>query len=107
MINKLKDKALEVHANVSEKITNSSEASMEKFQEIIAEVDEISPFILELGYTVDCIQVEVGLIPSVSIDISGMTKTMPEETYKRILEEQKDRNILINVVKTLQTVSAI
>jgi hypothetical protein len=107
MLKKLKDKAMEVHASVAEKIADSSEASMEKLQEMMTEVNEISPVIRELGYTVDGINIEVGLIPAISLDISGMTKTMPEETYQRILEEHKDRNILINVIKTLQNASAL
>jgi hypothetical protein len=107
MFNKLKGKAMEVHASVTEKITDASEASMEKIQEAIAELDEVSPFLCELGYTVEGIKIGVGLIPDVSIDIGGMTKTMPVETYVRILEEHKDKKILISIVKTLQTVSAL
>lgn len=129
MLDKLKSRAMEVHASVTEKITDASEASkeklqevqaniaekindasevgMEKLQELMAEVDEISPILRELGYTLESLQVSVGLIPNVSIDIGGMTKTMPEETYQKVLEEHKDRKILISVVKTLQTVSAL
>jgi hypothetical protein len=107
MLDKLKDKALEIHASVSEKIADSTDASMEKLQDMMTEVNEISPVINELGYTVDSINVEVGLMPSISLDISGMTKTIPEETYNRILEEHKDRNILINVIKTLQNASVL
>jgi len=92
ILNKLKGKAIEVHACVTEKI---------------AEVDEISPALCELGYTVEGIKVAVGLIPNVSIDVGGMTKTMPEETYQRVLEEHKDRMVLVSVVKTLQTISTL
>jgi hypothetical protein len=107
MLNKLKDKVTEVHSSFAEKITDASGTGMEKLQEVMEEVDEISPLIRELGYTVESINVEAGLIPSISIDIGGMTKTMPEETYQRILEEQKDRGILVSVIKTLQSVSAL
>jgi len=34
-------------------------------------------------------------------------KTMPAGAYRKVLEEHKDRKILISVVKTLQTVSAL
>jgi hypothetical protein len=107
ILNKLKDKAMEVHAGVTEKIVDASEAGMEKIQEMMAEVDEISPCLSELGYTVEGIKVAVGLIPNVSIDIGGMTKTMPEETYRRIMEEHKDRVVLVSVIKTLQTISEL
>jgi hypothetical protein len=107
IINKLKGKAIEVHADIAEKISDASEAGMEKVQKMIAELDEISPFISELGYTVEGVKVSVGLIPDVSIDIGGMTKTMPEEIYRRIMEEQKDRKMLVSIIKTLQAVSAL
>jgi hypothetical protein len=107
MLDKLKNKANEVHASFAEKIAETSETSLEKLQEMMAEVDEISPFLRELGYTVESIHVEIGLIPSVSMDIGGMTKTMPEETYQKILEEQSERKILISVIKTLQAASTL
>jgi hypothetical protein len=107
LLNRLKDKAMEVHAGVTEKIANVSDAGMEKLQEMMAEVEEISPFLCELGYTVEGIKVAIGLIPDISIDIGGMTKTMPEETYQRIMEEHKDKVVLVSIVKALQTISAL
>jgi hypothetical protein len=107
MLSRLKDTALAVHANVTEKIADASEAGMEKLQEVMEEVDELRPFLQELGYSIEGIQIGIGLIPDVSIDIGGLSKTIPEETYQRILEEQKDRKLLVSILKALQTASAL
>jgi uncharacterized OsmC-like protein len=53
------------------------------------------------------VQIGVGLIPDIVIEISGLTKTMDEKSYQRILEEKKDKKLLCSVLRTLQTASAL
>jgi hypothetical protein len=104
---RMKGKALEMKSSVKDKIADISEAGMDKLREMLAEVNDILPFLRELGYSVDGLQVGIGLIPTVAIDIGGLTKTMAPETYARILEEQKERALLVAIIKTLQTTSAV
>jgi hypothetical protein len=104
---KVKDKAKDVQTTVTEKIAGVADSGMEKLMEMIPETDEIQSLIRELGYTVEGIVVGVGLIPDIAIEISGLTKTMDEETYNRMLEEHKNEIIIISVLKTLQTASAL
>ena len=107
LLRRLKDRAEEMQAGVSEKIAAVSEGGAAEIKERIAELNEIIPLIADLGYSVDGIRIGVGLIPDVGLAISGLTKTMPEATYNRILQEEKDKPILVNVIKALQTASAM
>jgi hypothetical protein len=107
VIDRMKEKAKDIHAGVTEKIADFSEAGMGKVKEMLAEVNAILPFITELGYTTEGISVGIGLMPDISIEVSGLTKTMDETTYQRILEEQKEREVLVAILKALQTASAL
>jgi hypothetical protein len=69
-------------------------------------VNDLVPCIQALGYSVDGIQVGIGLLPDVNIDVSGLAKVMDEATYDRVLEEQKDNKLFTLVLKTLQTTSS-
>jgi hypothetical protein len=107
VIDRMKEKAKDIHAGVAEKIADLSEAGMDKVKDLMAEVNAILPFITELGYTTEGISVGIGLMPDISIEVSGLTKTMDEATYQRILEEQKDREVLVAILKALQTASVV
>jgi hypothetical protein len=104
---KMKDKAKGVQTGIAGTISKASEAGSTKLKEMTDEVDEILPLIRELGYSVDGIQVGVGLIPEIVIEISGLAKTLDEKAYHRILEEKKDKKLLCSVLKTLQTASGL
>jgi len=80
---------------------------MEKLAELTREIEEIQPFIRELGYALESIQMGVGLIPDIAIEISGLTKIMDEDIYNKILEENRDKKVTISVLKTLQMASLL
>jgi hypothetical protein len=104
---KMKDKAQGIQTGLAEKISKTSEAGWTKLKETTDEVDEILPLISELGYSVESIQVGIGLIPDIVIEISGLTKKMDEKAYHRILKEKEDKKLLCSVLKTLQTASGL
>ncbi|MEN6311286.1 MAG: hypothetical protein ABFD80_07075 [Acidobacteriota bacterium] len=103
----MKDKARGVQAGIAGKISQASEVGLTKLKEMTDEVNEILPLIGELGYSVESIQVGVGLIPDIIIEISGLTKKMDEEAYRRILAEKEGKKLLGNVLRTLQTTSGL
>ncbi|MGA2362556.1 MAG: hypothetical protein ABSG73_08835 [Candidatus Aminicenantales bacterium] len=70
-------------------------------------MDEGLPLIRELGYSVESIQIGVGLIPDIVIEISGLSKTMDKKAYHRIVEEKKDKKLLCSVLKTVQSASGL
>jgi hypothetical protein len=107
LLQKLKDKAKDVRSSVAEKISEASEAGQEKLKEAMGEVNGIVPALGELGYSVESIQLGVGLIPDISIEVSGLTKTMDEATFHRVLEEQAGNKVLSVVLRTLQSASAL
>ncbi|MEN6310257.1 MAG: hypothetical protein ABFD80_01820, partial [Acidobacteriota bacterium] len=103
----MKDKARGVQAGIAGKISQASEAGLTKLKEMTDEVNEILPLISELGYSVESIQVGVGLIPDIIIEISGLTKKMDEEAYRRILKEKEDKKLLCSVLRALQAASGL
>jgi hypothetical protein len=107
VLRRLKDRAEGLQAGVSEKLDAVSGSGMEEFKERIAELNEMIPLISELGYSVEDIRLGIGLLPEVGISISGLTKTMPDEAYNRIIVEQKEKPLLIGTIKALQNASAM
>ena len=101
------EKAKEVQSTVKDKISDISEAATDKLKEVVAEINDVLPFIRELGYTVQGIGVGVGLIPDISIDVSGLTKVMDQETFGRTVEEQKEKKLLVGVLRALQAASLL
>ena len=107
IVQRMKDKAQEMQSSIAEKLTEVSETGMEKLKDTAGELDELLPLIRDLGYSVDGIQIGVGLVPDAAIEIGGLTKTMDENAYHRILDEQKDKKVLCGVLRALQTASAL
>ena len=105
LFQRLKGKAREVQSTVAEKIAETSEAAQEKLREKLDELDGLLPAIRELGYTVDAVQIGIGLLPEIGIDVSGLARTMDAATYERVLEEQKENKVISLVLRTLQTTS--
>lgn len=92
---------------VEDKIADVSEAAQDKVEKAINDVNEILPVIQELGYTVDGVNIAIGIIPDITIDISGLAKTIEDTKYQQILEEHKGHTLRISVVKALQTMSSM
>ncbi len=107
ILRRVKAKAGEMQADALEKVAAISGAGAEEFRARIADMDEVIPIIAELGYTLQGVRIGIGLIPDIGLTISGLTKTMPEDRYNRVLEEHKDKPLLIGVVKSLQAASAL
>lgn len=106
LFQRMKDKAKEVQSSVAEKIADASEAAQDKVREKLNELNSLLPCIRELGYSVDAVEIGIGLLPEVGIDVSGLSKTMDEATYQRVLEEQKDNRVISLILKTLNTASS-
>ena len=106
LFQRMKDKAKEVQSSVAEKIAETSEAAQEKVRDKLNELNSLLPCIRELGYSVDSVQIGIGLLPDVGIDVSGLAKTMDEATYERVLEEQKENKVISLILRTLHTASS-
>lgn len=106
LLQRLKGKAREVQSTVAEKIAETSEAAQDKLREKLDELNGLLPAIRELGYTVDAVQVGIGLLPEIGIDVSGLARTMDAATYERVLEEQKENKVISLILKALQTTSS-
>ncbi len=105
LFQRLKGKAREVQSTVAEKIAETTEAAQEKLREKLDELDGLLPAIRELGYTVEAVEIGIGLLPEIGIDVSGLARTMDAATYERVLEEQKENKVISLVLRTLQTTS--
>lgn len=105
VLQKVKGKAQEVQSGLVDRVSDASAAGMEKLKDISAELDDLVPLIGQLGYAVERVQIGIGVIPDVAVQISGLTRTMDESAYNRILEEQKEKKVLCAVLRALQTAS--
>ena len=105
LFQRMKDKAKEVQSSVAEKIAETTEAAQDKLRDKLNELNSLLPCIRELGYSVDSVQIGIGLLPDVGIDVSGLAKTMDQATYDRVLEEQKENKVISLILRTLHTAS--
>jgi len=105
ILQRLKGKADTFREDAAGKLAEITGAAGEEVRQRLAEVNDIVPLIAELGYSLDGITLGLGLMPDIQLKISGLSRTMPEGTYRRVLEEHRDRAMLIAVVKALQTAS--
>ncbi len=107
IVQRLRNRAGEIHADAAEAWGSISGAANEEVKGRITELNSLVPMIAELGYSVDGIQIAIGPIPDVVLKISGLSRTMPEDRYRRVLEEHKDKPVLLAVVKALQAASGL
>lgn len=107
LLKKFKDKTKEISSCVTEKISDAAQASQDKLEESMGDIDGITSAIRELGYSLNSISIGVGLIPDIQFELSGLTKTMDESTFERIMEEQKEKKIICTALKALQTASTL
>jgi len=84
---RFKGKVQDVQSGISVALSGASEAGVEKFKGAVEEVNALLPLVSELGYSVDAVGFGIGLVPDVSIQVSGLTQTMDETIYRRILDE--------------------
>ena len=106
LFQRLKGVARDVQSTVAEKIAETSEAAQEKLREKLDELNGLLPAIREVGYTVDAVQVGIGLLPEIGIDVSGLARTMDAEAFERVMEEQKENKVIGLILRTLQTTSS-
>jgi len=107
LLKKFKDKTKEISSCVTEKISDATQAGQDKLEESIGNINGITSAIRELGYSLNGISIGVGLIPDIQFELSGLTKTMDESTFERIMEEQKESKIICATLKALQTASIL
>jgi hypothetical protein len=107
LLQKFKDKTKEISSCVTDKISDAAQAGQDKLNESMGDINGVVSAINELGYSINGISIGIGLIPDIEIEISGLTKTMDEATFERVMEEQNEKTIISAVVKTLQTASVL
>ena len=107
IVQQMRGRAQEMQNRVTEKLADASGGGREMLKEMADELDETLPLIRELGYSVDGVVIGLGLIPDVQIQISGLSKTMDDDAYHRILDQQRDRKLLCSVLRALQTASSM
>jgi hypothetical protein len=107
LLRKFKDKTKEISSCVTEKISDAAQAGQDKLEESMGDIDGIASAIRELGYSLNGISIGVGLIPDIQFELSGLTKTMDDGTFERIMEAQKEKKIVCASLKALQTASTL
>jgi hypothetical protein len=107
LLKKFKDKTKDISTSVTEKISDAAQAGQDKLEESMGDIDGITSAIRELGYSLNGISIGVGLIPDIQFELSGLTKTMDDGTFERIMEEQKEKKIVCAALKALQTASTL
>lgn len=107
VLDRVKAKARDVQDGVLDKLSEVSEVGQERIKDAVEMVNELLPVVLECGYSVEGIDVSIGLVPEITIEIGGLNTTIEEAKYQQILETHKERKMLLGVIRALQTTSKI
>ena len=113
MIEKLKESFQEVITVVQDKVSDSvellkdfKELSTGKISELVNDVLGLSPLIEETGFRMGDLNIAIGIPPSVSIGFIK-EKDISPEAIDKILEENKDKELLKIILNALIKADAL
>lgn len=103
MFDKLKTAAKGVQESVSEKVGGLQAAAGEKLVELAGSIDEITPVLESLGYTVIGARVDIALPPSASVGITGLGTAVDDELFDAVLAQHEGNRGITSVLKACAT----
>ena len=95
------DKVKDTVGTAVEKVTDLKDAGADKVSDYLNELSNGLPIISEAGFSVDSINLEMGLPPDISISFNK-TNEVKAELIEELIRQHKDKKILTAVLKALQ-----
>jgi len=86
---------------ITEHAAGVSEASLDKLNETLADFSVALPVLREAGYTLDDVEVDLGVPPKVVAKFSG-SGSVPDEKVEAMLEKNAERSLAVLLVKSIQ-----
>ena len=105
-VTKLKDNLKETISGASGFLGDLKEEGKEKFINYVNGLSDIIPIIAETGYRMKGIDMEVSIPPGVDMHFEKF-KNIPQEKIDKILEANKDKDLLRSIVKALVAADAL
>lgn len=109
MLGNLKEKAGELQAagaGAVESAKNAGGGVQEKIKEILAEFNDAIPAIKEIGYTVNEVEIELGLPPKI-IPHFNKENDVDQETIDSVIDKYKDKKITSLVLSSLSKAASL
>lgn len=96
-----------LRAKVAAKVAKVKEKGLAELEALTLKINEFRPVLESLGYELRGAKVHVGLPPSVSIGVGGLSKPVDKEAVDAAIAENKDDKMLVGIIKGLSMVSAL
>jgi hypothetical protein len=95
----LKAKAADVKGQIAEQAAVMSEMGLAKLNETLADFNAALPVLREAGYTLDGVDIDLGVSPKIVADFSG--GGVSDEKVEALMAENTERNLTVLLMKSI------
>ena len=96
----LKTMTTDVKGHIAEQAAGISEIGLAKMNETLADFNAALPALREAGYTLDGVNIDLGVPPRIVANFSS-SGAASDETIERLLAENAERNLTAMLVKSI------
>ncbi|HAZ49062.1 MAG TPA: hypothetical protein DDW76_30420 [Cyanobacteria bacterium UBA11369] len=96
-----KDKAEEVAGQLSEEVTEISNAAQEQLDAVLDEYQKVLPIAESLGLRVGSFEVEMGILPQIKTSLVGSLENINNDAVKALIEKHQKNKLLVLIFKAL------
>lgn len=97
----LKARAADAKGQITEQAAGMSEMGLTRLNETLADFDAALPALREAGYTLDGVNIDLGVPPKIVANFSG-GGSLPDEKLEALLSENGERSLTVLLVKSVQ-----
>jgi hypothetical protein len=101
VVEDIEAKAADVKEQIAEQAVGMNEMGLAKLNETLADFNAALPVLREAGYTLDGVNIDLGVPPKIVADFSG-GGSMPDEKVEALLAENGDRSLTVLLLKSVQ-----
>ena len=97
----LKAKVTDVKELITEQVASVSEMGLAKLNETLIDFNEALPALREAGYTLNGVNIEIGVPPKIVANFSGGGGA-PDEKIEALLAKNVDRKLTVMLIRSVQ-----
>src|SRR5262245_33996732 len=100
VVEDIEAKAADVKEQIAEQAAGMNEMGLDKLNETLADFNAALPALREAGYTLNGVNIDLGVPPKIVANFSG-GGSAPDEEIERLLAENAERNLTVLLVKSI------
>lgn len=101
VLGKIKDKG----GKLKDISGDMADVALEKVNHLLDEFNKAIPAIKALGFSINNFNVDMGAMPEIKAKLTGSVDAIDAKKIQELIENNQDKQILITILKGLQTAS--